>query len=307
MFDLEGLCVPTFFIIGACKAGTTSIYHYLNQHPEINMAKHKEPGYFQDDKLYDNGLRWYLKTFYSEACNASERGEATASYLYRENVRSRIASDLPEQSYNFVVIVRDPVDRAYSQYWHEVRRGGESGSFYQAIRRDWSCLTRSPDRLWHDRSKYIGRGMYSLHLNRWRRRFGYRNIKVLQFEELASSPLSIVKEVCEFLEVESEVLSDLDTSKVYNAGGQPRSLMLSRLLRTGNILRAAVAVVIPDEFRSEVRRWIERCNRSKEKYPDLDEGAREFLEDVYSGEADRIGDWLEGPVKWHWAKEKDGG
>ncbi len=102
---------PNFFIIGAAKAGTTSLYDALRRHPQVFLSVEKEPAFFCDDEYFRRGNDWYLRTFFREARGEPSRGEATSRYLFfGEKVAPKdsgiLGTDIAE---NFIVIFRDPV------------------------------------------------------------------------------------------------------------------------------------------------------------------------------------------------------
>ena len=144
--------LPTFLVIGAQKSGTTSLVHYLAAHPQV-YARTDELHFF--DRYYERGLDWYSSQFE----DAAAVGESSPEYMFRPEVAPRIAADLP--GVKLVAILRDPVDRAYSQYWHNRTRGHEPLSFEDA-------LAAEPDRASDlERYGYVGRGRYAEQLARF--------------------------------------------------------------------------------------------------------------------------------------------
>ena len=136
---------PNFFIIGAAKCGTTSLYDYLTQHPCIHSSLTKEPRYF--DKYYYRGLNWY-KTHYPSslkkwvATKIKKKPfvvvDATPRYLDHPHTPDRIKEIVP--SAKFVVLLRNPIDRAYSHYWYCRRLCIESNQFEEALKRELEML-----------------------------------------------------------------------------------------------------------------------------------------------------------------------
>jgi hypothetical protein len=112
-----------FFVIGAQRSGTTYLYHLLDSHPEIEMAKpvKPEPKFFLLDDVYAEGFEAYEQTFYDAQSDAKVRGEKSTSYIEYEKVAERMMATLPPAK--VVCIVRDPIERAISNYWFYVRRG----------------------------------------------------------------------------------------------------------------------------------------------------------------------------------------
>ena len=142
--------LPTFLIVGAQKSGTTSLVHYLAAHPQV-YARIDEVHFF--DRNYERGLDWYSSQFE----DAVVVGESSPEYMFRPEVPPRVAADLP--GVKLVAILRDPVDRAYSHYWHNRTRGHEPLSFEAALDAE---ADREPDRY-----GYVARGRYHEQLERF--------------------------------------------------------------------------------------------------------------------------------------------
>ncbi len=221
--------LPDFVVIGAQKAGTTSLYAYLSTHPDIIPAAQKEIHYF--DLHYGEGERWYRAMFptrrhVARARNGGRRivtGEASPYYLFHPLAAQRAVRTLPDA--RLVVLLRNPVDRAWSHYRHEVRAGREQLSFADA-------LAAEPDRLAgaeaalraglanaatlaHRTSSYIARGRYAQQLRRWLDHYPRESLLVLQAEELFEQPVREFGHVVEHLGVAHMSEPRFD---VFNAG-----------------------------------------------------------------------------------------
>jgi hypothetical protein len=117
--------LPSFMVLGAGKAGTTSLYYYLAQHPEVFMCSPKEPPFFQTE--YELGAEYYWRTHFRGYRGQRHAGEAAHHNLHLPYVTERIAATVPDAS--FIVLCRNPIERALSAYWHNVTRGVERSSF----------------------------------------------------------------------------------------------------------------------------------------------------------------------------------
>src|SRR5215469_4673603 len=135
---------PSFFIIGAANSGTTSLYGWLKQHPEIFMPALKEPHYFSQIRpsyeqrylrTYVTDSRAYLKLFCRGACSRAI-GEASPSYLFDREAPLRIRSVVPHAK--IIVLLRDPLERAQSHYLMDVREGVQERTFDEAVKDDWN-------------------------------------------------------------------------------------------------------------------------------------------------------------------------
>jgi hypothetical protein len=170
--------LPDFLIIGAPKSSTTSLYTYLTQHPDVYAAIRKEIWFF--DRNYDHGEHWYRGHFVTQhTCARHERhtgrraitGEASPSYLTSPDAPARAASLLPDARY--VVLLRNPVDRAISHYHMLARVGREAAPIEDAL---------------HESSGYIRLGMYAEHLERWFAAVPRERLLVLPSAGLTAGP-----------------------------------------------------------------------------------------------------------------------
>lgn len=200
---------PNFLIIGAQKAGTSSLYKYLIQHPAILPAYQKEIHFFTIPDLYFKGHSWYRAHFPTGLMRGKNlTGEASPSYLFFPLVPERVHKAMPQ--IKLIVLLRDPAARAFSNYHHQVRRGLETLSFEQAIEQE-------SERLGNDLQKtidnptfhslelahhsYLLRGRYVDQIRRWRRYFSPEQMLILKSEEFYDNPQQIVSQAASFLEL----------------------------------------------------------------------------------------------------------
>ena len=205
--------LPDFVIIGAQRGGTTSLFKYLVAHPDIYPAALKEVHFF--DRSFDRGVGWY-RSFFPLALQrwyvtrvrrrAFVTGEATPYYLFHPRAPERMAALLPHVK--LIAILRNPVDRAYSQYNHEVRRGLESMSFVEALQREREMLVTEQavlqaDPIYcstlHQHHAYLARGRYVEQLQVWQHYFPREQMLVLQSEAFYADPASSLAQVMDFL------------------------------------------------------------------------------------------------------------
>lgn len=219
---------PEFIIVGAAKCGTTSLFKYLAQHPRLAAAHEKEVRFF--DRRYSRGTRWYQSHF-SFAWHDHARFEASPSYMFFPGVSTRIAQLIPDA--RIVVLLRDPVERAWSHFQHNVRRGTrESRTFEVAIEADVEA--------WHERGfpqrylpeeshySYFRRGVYVDQIEPYIRQFGDERVLVLRSEDMFEDPQHTVNHVCEFLGVEHFQLSD---ARARNVGSSKQAVPLGSELQ----------------------------------------------------------------------------
>jgi len=197
--------IADFIILGAQKAGTTSLYAYLANHPQILMASEKEVHFF--DLHFDNGLDWYRSRFpYTEIRKGYLIGEATPYYLFHPRAPERLAQIIPHAK--LIVLLRDPVERAISHYHHEVRFGWETLSFDEAITKEPERLEDEVEKLRlkesyysfnHQHYSYLARGLYMAQLKLWYQFFPRAQIAIFRAEDLYANPASTLTQVLTFL------------------------------------------------------------------------------------------------------------
>jgi len=207
--------LPDFLVLGAQKAGTTALYAYLRWHPGITGPSWKEVSFF--DRHWWRGEPWYRGQFplrgqlplrrHSPLRGAGRIvGEASPSYLFHPLAPERARSLVPEAK--LIVLVRDPVTRAYSHYQHEVALGREPLSFEEALdaeeertRGEVERLVADPrafSRAWWDHT-YVARGRYAEQLERWLGRFPREQLLVIHTEDLGERPAETYAEILSFL------------------------------------------------------------------------------------------------------------
>jgi hypothetical protein len=195
---------PSFFIIGAQKSGTSSLFSYLLQHPQ--MVRTRKEIYFYD-RFFSRGHDWYYSHFrFANLESGAITGEASTSYMVYPHTPRRIAHDVPDAK--IVAILRNPVDRAFSNYLHEIGRGRESLSFEAALARE-DDLTRNEwekmiaDETYFSRDymykSYKAKGLYAMHLENWRNYISPEQLLILKSESLFKQPAATMARVCAFL------------------------------------------------------------------------------------------------------------
>ncbi len=229
--------MPDFLIIGAQKCGTTSLYTYLEQHPCVIRAFRKELNFF--DLGFQRSILWYRGYFptllykqYIEKVNRQNAitGEATPQYLFHPLAPERVAATLP--NIKLIVLLRNPVDRAYSHYNHEKVRGRESLSFEDAINLEKKRLSSELEKILeyknykchiYLRFPYLSRGIYMDQLQNWMRFFPREELLIFKYEDLVAEPPAVFKQTLNFLGLQSWELKNYKASNVgkYSSGLEP--------------------------------------------------------------------------------------
>jgi len=221
MLTHENRALPDFMIIGTQKGGTTSLYRYLAKHPDINPNYVvKELSYFDED--YSRGKIWYRSNFPKKRAGKLYF-EGTTHYLYNPLVPKRVKQMLP--NVKVIALLRNPIDRAYSSYKHQVRAGRESLSFEDAIESESKRLSGEKDRLLADPSyisynynhfSYIERGKYIDQINNWLECFSKKQMLILSSEDFFQDTDDSLKQICNFLGVKH---IKTNPKKKHNTGG----------------------------------------------------------------------------------------
>lgn len=212
--SVAGRPLPSFLIIGAQKAGTTSLHAYLCEHSRVVPPVTKEVHFF--DHEFHRGLGWYRAHFKRASKPGALGGEATPYYLFHPLVPVRTATALPDC--RLIVVLRNPIDRAFSHHNHERALGFEQLGFERAIAAEPGRLAGEEERIFadpayrsfaHQHHSYLSRGRYAEQLERWLACFDQDRVLVLSAEELFAEPGAAVRDAQEFLGLEPEMPPDL--------------------------------------------------------------------------------------------------
>lgn len=197
---------PDFLIIGAQKAGTTSLYNCLKQHPEVSAANTKEVHYFS--RFYARGLNWYLQQF-PEREDGQLSGEASPFYFLHPQSARRIAETFPR--IKLVLILRDPVERAISHYHQQKRRGHETLDMLSAFQNESQRIDQAWQRLLRDERisgikvqqfAYLKRGEYLEQLLRYRQYFPEQQIHLMESHAFFEAPYPNLAQLFAFLGID---------------------------------------------------------------------------------------------------------
>ena len=194
---------PEFLIAGAPRCGTTWLYHLLDCHPGVYMAKpvRPEPKFFLVDETYARGLDWYLSTWFAEVPAGRMAGEKSTNYFESPQAAARIAEHLP--NVKLVFIFRDPVERAWSNYCWSRMNGMENESFERALELEPKREKDCPAPLRFSRPyAYFSRGLYAEQLRPWFERFPREQICLLTYEDIAVDPEDLAVRLHRFLGLE---------------------------------------------------------------------------------------------------------
>ena len=273
---------PEAFLIGAQKAGTTYLANLLAQHPDVCLAHPKEPDFFTQNR--DKGLDWYRQRFAEP--NATVLLDASTSYTAcplqahdpPELIRSSRFSGVPQRirevspDARFVYLLRDPVARTYSAYWHEVRAGNEARPFREAIEADGYYLRVSD---------------YRGQLTHYLEYFARESLLLLRFEDLVREPLAVARRTLEFLGVDAgpelRVSVGANRSFTYGPGIAGLNRALSPLGGIAGVVKRSRRVIPSAVFRA-AGKMITR------KIPEIREEDRRFIQSRLGNDIDLLTD-----------------
>ncbi len=227
---------PNFFLVGAAKAGTTSLYSYLRQHPQIFMpATIKEPHFFAQvhpspkqryaSKAFITDRRDYLRLF-RRAAGFKAIGDASPSYLWDAEAPRRIHAVNPDAK--ILIALRDPVERAYSHYLMDFREGVQHLPFHDALETDW----KRKDKGWAISQLYVELGFYAQQVARYLKVFGPHSVHIVLFDELqelARGERRVLADILRFLDLDLTPLPAINTARIRNGFAAPRAEWARRL------------------------------------------------------------------------------
>ena len=277
----DRMTMPNFLIIGAPRSGTTTLYEGLLEHPEVYMPSLKEPWFFAlegevgpfrgpgDDHNVRRGVRDLdsYRALFKGVSGESAVGEASTLYLYSPVAPFRIKEKTPEAK--LIAILRNPVDRAYSNYMQHVQQGREMLSFTAALEAEQERIRAHWSPFWF----YRQLGFYTEQLSRYLNIFDREQIKVFLYEDLERDLGAVLEEVFHFLDVDKNFTPTLSVR--HNMGGIPKSRALHSFLSYSNPLKTALKPFFPRALRKRLRVYVR--NRNLNEGPQVSPGLRREL------------------------------
>ena len=275
------MSLPNFMCLGAAKSGTTTLYDILRQHPDIYTPSFKEPHFFDIPENYNNGIKWYEKNYFKNA-NTKVVADFTPSYLFDKEAPKRIFESLGRRV-KFVIILRNPVDRAYSHYLHSKREDHEDLEFNEALINEGSRLKKyekNGDYLSYLRQSYISQGLYSDMLERYLEYFSLDNFLFIQFEEeFIKHRKETIINILNFLEIDN---LDLKIDIKSNPASKEKSKTLKRIMKKRGWWRILLKKMVPSlKIRQIIKNRIQRANISTFTPEKLSVIQRKIMYDTY--------------------------
>lgn len=279
---------PNFFIVGGVKCGTTTLYEHLKQHPQVFLPDMKEPSYFMDSvpppsdfrKREDRaGDREGYLALYSHAEAFRAIGDASPYYLWDNGAAERIHKSCPEA--RIIVILRDPVQRAYSQYLKDPISGFDTKlGFYDTIRND----QQDPNRNWWRPGLYVELGLYHEQVKRYIEIFGRDRVLVVLVEDLKNNPMAFYSRIASHLGIEHAPFANINLTEAYNTFRTPR-FRTAYMLASRLISRELRYKLLPTRV-VKFLRFSPMLYSSRR--PPLDDQARRYLQGIYGPDLTRL-------------------
>ncbi len=262
---------PEVYLIGAQKAGTTTLAYLLSQHPNICVAKTKEPHFFST--YWHKGLAWYETNFsnYENAICIDASTTYSMTPLSENNSRNRMShlKDVPQRVYSvnpnakFIYLLREPVDRIYSAYCYYVMNGREYDNFENAIK---------------DESFYLDVSNYYGQLSLWLEYFPLDSFLFILFEDMKKNPLKVVEQCFKFIGVDADNIQiDIGEPKNQSRYVNPLGRRINRIFK--ELDYAGCSFLAPSSVRKFVRRL---TTNDKKSFPKIPEKERALLQEYFS-------------------------
>lgn len=296
--------MPTFLLMGAMKAGTTALYQALDQHPDVFMAPVKEPNFFafaNEPPSFEAPLDQHpqginhktisdpaaYEALFEDAHPDQARGEASHTTLYWPEAPANVERYAPEA--RLVAILRNPIERAYSEFLHFVRDGHEPHSDFA------SALDAEPERIdanWAF-GRYVDRGRYYQQLRRYYERFDEEQIRVYLFEEFRKDPQTVLRDLYSFIGVDPSFTPALD--RRVNKSGVPRSRLVQQVISSLQPLRSALDPVLPQALID----WVLALRNQNLEKPPMTPETRNRLRETFREDVHRLSRLLDRDLS-HW-------
>ena len=308
MFSAKNIHSPNLFVVGAVKSGTSSLHAYLRQHPAIFMSPIKEPHFFSDDLRLENFSREYrdrvkldvneylrnailpsrhiafidelhqYSQLFREAGDASIIGESSPGYLYSNRAAERIFDFNPQAK--ILMVLRHPVERAYSHYLMDVRDFENSDvGFVAAFERDVAAVKKG----WGNSHLYLELGLYSDQVQRYLDRFPEEQLKICLYDDLQHDPAGFMGEIFQFLGVDGTARDVIELSTHEHVASLPKFTMLNRLLFTSDLAKK-LSNVLPHKF----RRYLKKSMLSQKSIPQLKQAEFDHVIDYFRDDIQKL-------------------
>lgn len=280
---------PNTFITGPGRSGTTSIYRYLGQHPEVFTSDVKEPRFFDetldgigdDEQARREAIADYLDLF-ADAAGEPVVAEGTVGYVYSRSALERIAGTIDDPK--LIVSHRDPIQRAYSQYWLAVSAGREPLPFGDAVEEELAA-----EEAGDERRGYVTHSRIGTQLERLDEIVGLESVHAASFEAFTDDARAVLRGIAGFLGIDVDAIDRIDTERVHNpTRGVPHNRLV-HAIRSSDAIRSAAQLVLPKGVRDWLGNEVLLEDRDK---PAIDPDVAARLAGIFEPEVRRVEELL---------------
>jgi hypothetical protein len=301
--QVEGNSWPNFFIVGAARSGTTSLYEILRKIDGIYMSPFKEPEYFAPNSPTNQCGRYYsheenyLRLF-EKAGAAIALGEASTAYLWDPDAPTTIHKQLPNAK--IIAILRNPIQRAYSDYLQDRHLRNIKRPFVEVLRQELMDKAKNNGKIGIDDFSYIRNGLYSGNLGAYFALFGRRNVKVIYFEDFTKDSRTAVNALLEFLGVPHRIYDEL--VEKHNGTTIPRSTIIPSLVHTSGLV--SIYHHLPYSLQSLIAKLYKSIEQNlffkkgSEGRSEMDPEARALLQRTFEPDVRKLEELLGNKVPW---------
>ncbi|MFD1677183.1 sulfotransferase family protein [Alicyclobacillus fodiniaquatilis] len=283
--------LPNFILVGSAKSGTTALDYFLKKHKDIYMSPVKESHFFSSQEITQfngpgdegilKGIVRDVSTYeglFTGVTNEKVVGESSVYYLYYPQTPKTIKSLVPHAK--IIIVLRNPIDRAYSAYWHLLRDQRENLSFEKALNIEGERQRNNFEPIW----MLKGLGMYYEQIKRYIDTFGRESVFIVIYDEFVSVPNSVLVNLYKFLGVDETV--EVSTDVQLNKSGIPRSKVTYDFITKPNSLKTIIKPFLPQYLRQVVKaRLLGKISFDK---PRMDATTRRNLVNVFYDDIRRL-------------------
>jgi len=275
--------LPNFIIVGAPKAGTTSLYHYLSEHPDVFMSEPKEVNFFSKEEIESQGL--YYADFKAKSMVEYEGlfngvttqkaiGEGSVSYLFYPKTPQKIKEALPEVK--VIMLLRDPIERAFSHYLMDLRLGLVNVPFEDIVSR---VSEHKSLPLFYQ--QYVELGLYYSQVKRYLDTFGKDKVKIYFQEDLRHKSDEVIMDLYTFLGVDTSYSPDIN--REHNVFSMPKNRLM-RILYASNFMRSLIGRAFPDKLKEAFKGIV----FEQKKKPEMLQQTRKTLRKLYLQDIEQL-------------------
>jgi hypothetical protein len=278
---------PNFFVVGAAKCGSTSVWKYLKRHPQVFIPEMKDPSFFistprAPGRDHCAGNLEAYQNVYREAKGYKAIGDTTVGYLFDRNAARGIHAVCPHA--RIVILLRDPVARAYSNYYMYERYGVERSSFFEAVQRDHSKAIEANNWSGLFPQLYVELGLYYEQVLRYIETFGREQVGIYLFEDMQKDTRGLMSEICGHIGVDPALLDSKELARVHNPGRVPRVRWLYNIARAVLSLKVRRRILSPS-----VSEWLGETPLFYKRYKQpRDQRATKYLQSIYEPDLCRL-------------------